>query len=88
MATINERFKRTYKVLEKQFKTTSKEDMEELCEDGLNLRWLRNEAGLWEDFEEDVTMIIDGCNLDPNHPDNLSDAVWRSFKICKLGWID
>jgi hypothetical protein len=55
---------------------------------GIDLMWLRNEAGLWEDYEEDESMLIDDCDQNPNHPDNLSALVWRSFKHCHLGWFD
>lgn len=86
MTTINERYKRAYELLVGTFSTMDSEDKAEVRQNGLCLRWLRNEADLWIDFEEDLTMIIDDCNQDPNHPDQLSDAVWRSFKLCHLGW--
>ena len=53
---------------------------EQLKDNDLNLRWLRNEAKLWEDYEEDESCIINGVNYDPNHPDNLSAVVWASFR--------
>jgi len=86
MTTINERFKRAYKVLEEEFSNMDTDIIDTVREEGPNLMWLRNEAKLWEDYEEDTSMIIDGVNQDPNHPDNLSDIVWRSFKLGKLGW--
>tara|TARA_R110000850_G_scaffold270524_1_gene403607 strand:- start:1418 stop:1693 length:276 start_codon:yes stop_codon:yes gene_type:complete len=86
MTTINERYKRAYQLLVGTFSTMSSKDKDAVRQNGLDLRWLRNEAGLWKDFEEDLTMVIDDCNQDPNHPDQLSAAVWRSFKLLHLGW--
>ena len=86
MTTIQERYKRVYDFLATELDEWSAEELDLLRNEGMDLMYLRNETGLWEDYEEDETMIIDGCNQDPNHPDNLSHAVWKSFALCHLGW--
>lgn len=86
MTTIQERYKRVYEVLVSTFASMSEEDKNTVRKEGINLRWLRNEARLWSDFVEDESMVIDDCNQDPAHPDQLSDSVWGSFKLCHLGW--
>jgi hypothetical protein len=88
MATYAERFKRTYAVMEKEYdRVVNQPDgihrYEELKTGKyqFNLMWLRNSANLWEDYVEDSEMIINGCQMDPNHPDNLSAYVWECFKV-------
>lgn len=81
MITIQDRFKRAYDVLVDFYNDDTTKMRELIAEDSLSLMWLRNEAKLWEDYEEDMTMIIDGMNMDPNHPDNLSAYVWQCFKL-------
>lgn len=80
MATIQERFMRAFNVLIEFQKENEFVMSEQLKDDDLNLMWLRNEAKLWEDYEEDVTCIINGIQYDPNHPDNLSAVVWKAFR--------
>lgn len=81
MTTIQDRFKRAYQVL-RDIADDNLDYMRNLIkEDDLNLMHLRNEAKLWSDYEEDMTMIIDGVQCDPNHPDNLSHNVWETFKL-------
>lgn len=87
--TIQTRFKRAYQVLEDEFKVMDTQaESDKYRESGVNLTWLRNEAKLWEDYEEDLTMVLGCCNVDPNHPDNLSSLVWDAFKMNYLGWYD
>lgn len=88
MSSIQDRFKRTYKLLEEVFSVMSKEDITTIRKEGINLMTIRNKAGLWGDYEEDISVVIDGYQVDPNHPDNLSSIVWESFKNCHLGWFD
>lgn len=80
MITIQDRFKRAYQVLVDLYNKDNTYARELIAEDSLSLMWLRNEAKLWQDYEEDMTMVIDGVNMDPNHPDNLSAYVWQCFK--------
>lgn len=79
MTDMQERFKRAFEVLEKEYQLIKSEDDYEpfLDGDSLCLRWLRNEAKLWEDYEEDNLWIINGVDYNPNHPDNLSDSVYK-----------
>lgn len=77
MKAYTERFKRAWAKLE----SIEPHALEIAKEHGLDLMWLRNQAGLWVDYEENEDMIINGINMDPNHPDNLSDYVWKCFKL-------
>lgn len=81
MVTIQERFMRAFNVLMKFQKENEFVMSEQPKDNDLNLTWLRNEAKLWEDYEEDMTCIVGGVNYDPNHPDNLSASVWNAFRI-------
>lgn len=74
--TYVKRFKRAWETLE----SLDQDAMYIAKEHGLNLMWLRNQAGLWVDYEECEDMEFDGINMDPNHPDNLSAYVWDCFK--------
>lgn len=83
MSTMEERFKRAYKVLDEGIKLNYplQEDYRKFIEtDCIDLRLLRNEASLWEDYKEDVSWIIGGVSCDPNHPDNLSDLVFKHWQ--------
>lgn len=82
MSTMGERFKRAYKVLDEDLKLAfplKGERVSVILENGIDLRALRNEANLWEDYIEDKSWIIGGVNCDPNHPDNLSDIVYKHW---------
>ncbi len=84
MSNMQERFKRTYKVLEEESKTWDEDTFNTVVKgDNLNLMWLRNEANLWEDWDEDKDWIIDGVHYDPNHPDNLSYSVYKLWQSVK-----
>ena len=78
---MQERFKRAFKILENESKFWDYETYTKvLYEDALDLRWLRNAAKLWSDYEEDVSWVIKGIHYDPNHPDNLSEQVYNTWK--------
>ena len=77
---MKERFFRAWEVLE-EYKREFPGDMLDMLEnDELNLMWVRNEAGLWDDWVEDPSMIVNGIDYNPNHPDNLSALVWDTFR--------
>lgn len=81
MTSMQERFKRAYNVLESEAETLDEDTYKQILSgDNINLMWLRNEAGLWADYEEDISWIIDDVNYDPNHPDNLSHSVYELWK--------
>lgn len=81
MVTIQERFLRAWKVLD-DYRVNNPTEMSRMIKsDELGRMWLRNEAKLWEDYVEDPVMIIECVNVDPNHPDNLSEQVWHSFRV-------
>jgi len=78
MNNMQERFKRVFQFLEDTYLDPDNiEGQDVLLSGELNLMWLRNETGLWEDYEEDPYWIINGIQYDPNHPDNLSDSVYK-----------
>lgn len=87
MSSMEYRFKRAFKVLDEDSKSWSEEEFEAVISEGLNLMWLRNEAKLWSDYEEDADWLLDGVQYDPNHPDNLSDSVFKLWKQTK-GYYD
>ncbi len=84
MSTMEQRFKRAFQVLENIHIDADYQAMFGIIhENALCLRWLRNEAKLWEDYVQDEEWLINGVDYDPNHPDNLSDAVYRTWKSTK-----
>lgn len=82
MVTIQDRFIRAFNVLVEKQRVHPEDMKDALKNDDLCLMWLRNEANLWEDYDEsDTTCLVNGVNYDPNHPDNLSAQVWNAFRI-------
>lgn len=82
MVTIQDRFIRAFNVLVEKQRVHPEDMKDALKNDDLCLMWLRNEANLWEDYDEsDTTCRVDGVNYDPAHPDNLSAQVWNAFRI-------
>lgn len=83
MNNMQARFKRAYQVLDKEYGTMNDEHKQQMVhENAICLRWLRNEAKLWEDYEEDP-WYVNGCDNNPNHPDNLSYLVYEWWKTVK-----
>lgn len=78
---MKERFTRAYLVLQEEWNNLTKDQQTKILEGSeyLCLRWLRNEANLWEDYKEDPKWMIGCVACDPNHPDNLSDMVTKTF---------
>lgn len=83
VSNMEERFQRAYQVLDKAIKEChpNPEDYNKfvMC-DMVDLMWLRNEADLWKDYEDNPSWIINGINYDPNHPDNLSGSVYKLWQ--------
>lgn len=87
MSNMKARFVRALDTLKKEFDKLSPEDKESVLSGKEQFcgRWLRNEAELWTDYEEDLSFVVDGVQTDPNHPDNLSYMVISWFLYTRGG---
>lgn len=85
MSDMKTRFVRALNKLEETWETLSQDEKDSILsgDEQFCTRWLRNESGLWADYQEDESFIINGVQTDPNHPDNLSDMVLSWFLLNK-----
>ncbi len=74
---MNTRFKRTYKTIQDIYEECNPDEKNSMLEGDLCLRYLRNESGLWDDWNEDSFWKFDGVDYNPDHPDNLSYTAYE-----------
>lgn len=79
MNIIQREYNKAMQFLESIWSKSSHEEKMNMTMYGINGRWLRNEANMWESYVDSVEYILNGINYDPLHPDNLSAIVIKDF---------